>query len=77
MIDTDEYIQMWKDNLLSTEGVAALTNRLIGDNMLLRHDVWYVLNAIDLSDYGEYPHTREKLEHLMFKYDIEYMGEEE
>ena len=77
MIDTDEYIKMWKDNLLSTEGVAALMDRLIGDNMVLRHDVRYVLNEIDLSDYGEHPYTREQLEHLMFKYDIEDMGEEE
>ena len=77
MIDTEEYIEMWKDNLLSTEGVAALINKLIGDNMVLRADVWHALNAIDLSDYDEYPHTREQLEHLMIKYDIEYMGEEE
>ena len=76
MIDTEEYIEMWKDNLLSTEGVVALIKKLIGDRWVLRGDMRRVLNRIDLSDYDEYPDIREIMKSMMLKYDIEYMGEE-
>jgi hypothetical protein len=31
MIDIDEYIEMWDDNLLGSEGVQVLTNTLIAE----------------------------------------------
>lgn len=36
MIDTDEYIEMWDDNLLGSEGVQILMNTLIAEVKRLR-----------------------------------------
>jgi hypothetical protein len=36
MIDTDEYIEMWNDNLLGSEGVNDLMNALIAEVKRLR-----------------------------------------
>ena len=36
MIDTDEYIKMWNDNLLGSEGVNDLMNALIAEVQRLR-----------------------------------------
>jgi hypothetical protein len=36
MIDTDEYIKMWNDNLLGSEGVNDLMNALIAEVKRLR-----------------------------------------
>ena len=73
MIDIDEYIEMWNDNLLSTEGVCLLINRLIQHNVGLRHDVISILQAVDLPDYDEYPNTREQLKNMMLKYEQEHL----
>tara|TARA_A100001515_G_scaffold66116_1_gene52376 strand:+ start:446 stop:661 length:216 start_codon:yes stop_codon:yes gene_type:complete len=39
MIDTDEYIQMWDDNLLGSEGVNDLMNALIAEVKRLREEI--------------------------------------
>ena len=39
MIDTDEYIEMWDDNLLGSEGVQDLMNALIAEVKRLREQV--------------------------------------
>tara|TARA_R100000152_G_C6742315_1_gene166089 strand:+ start:339 stop:479 length:141 start_codon:yes stop_codon:yes gene_type:complete len=39
MIDTDEYIKMWNDNLLGSEGVNDLMNALIAEVEQLREIV--------------------------------------
>tara|TARA_R100001510_G_scaffold19994_1_gene17420 strand:- start:1260 stop:1532 length:273 start_codon:yes stop_codon:yes gene_type:complete len=38
MIDTDEYIEMWNDNLLGSEGVNDLMNALITEFKRLREE---------------------------------------
>jgi len=37
MIDTDEYIEMWDDNLLGSEGVQILMNTLIAEVKRLQY----------------------------------------
>lgn len=39
MIDTDEYIEMWDDNLLGSEGVQILMNTLIAEVKRLREAI--------------------------------------
>ena len=39
MIDTDEYIEMWDDNLLGSEGVQTLMNTLIAEVKRLREAI--------------------------------------
>ena len=39
MIDTDEYIEMWDDNLLGSEGVQILMNTLISEVERLREEL--------------------------------------
>lgn len=38
MIDTDEYIEMWNDHLLGSEGVQDLMNALIAEVLQLREE---------------------------------------
>ena len=40
MIDTDEYIKMWNDNLLGSEGVNDLMNALIAEVERLREKLF-------------------------------------
>ena len=44
MIDTDEYIEMWNNNLLGSEGVNDLMNALIAEVKRLKHEL---TDAID------------------------------
>lgn len=39
MIDTDEYIEMWNDHLLGSEGVQDLMNALIAEVERLREEL--------------------------------------
>lgn len=39
MIDIDEYIEMWEDNLLGSEGVQILMNTLISEVARLKDEV--------------------------------------
>lgn len=39
MIDIDEYIEMWDDNLLGSEGVQILMNTLISEVARLKDEV--------------------------------------
>ena len=39
MIDIDEYIEMWDDNLLGSEGVQILMNTLIAEVKRLRKEI--------------------------------------
>ena len=63
MIDIDEYIEMWDDNLLGSEGVQILMNTLIAEVKRLRERLiraydWAerVVNGNDsaMMDYTEY-----------------------
>ena len=38
MIDIDEYIEMWDDNLLGSEGIQILMNTLIAEFLRLREE---------------------------------------
>jgi len=53
MIDTDEYIEMWDDNLLGSEGVQILMNTLIAEVKRLQkelEDCWEYISHIDNHD---------------------------
>lgn len=64
MIDTDEYIQMWDDNLLGSEGVNDLMNALIAEVKRLREENERLMEMVEKAvGYGAY--------------DEEYRGEEE
>ena len=47
MIDIDEYIEMWDDNLLGSEGVQILMNTLIAEVKRLREDNKKLHDAIN------------------------------
>jgi hypothetical protein len=47
MIDTDEYIEMWDDHLLSSQGCADLTNALIAEVKRLREEVKMLWQYVD------------------------------
>ena len=48
MIDTDEYIEAWDDNLLTSEGVQTLLNTLIAEVKRLREYQDKLHYALDL-----------------------------
>lgn len=58
MIDIDEYIEMWDDNLLGSEGVQILMNTLIAEvkrlnmviDMLRKNDLWVSQEGWEESD---------------------------
>ena len=50
MIDTDEYIEMWDDNLLGSEGVNDLMNALIAEVKRLREAIADVATNMEAAD---------------------------
>ena len=44
MIDIDEYIEMWNDHLLSSQGCADLTNALIAEVKRMQEDTLKVVS---------------------------------
>jgi len=42
----DDYIEMWRDNLLGTDGVIELMNTLIGERRGLRQNITYAASLI-------------------------------
>mgnify|MGYP001341055597 CR=1 FL=1 len=49
MIDTDEYIEMWNDHLLGSEGVQDLMNALIAEVERLREQQKKILEIAELN----------------------------
>ena len=50
MIDTDEYIEMWDDNLLGSEGVQTLMNTLIAEVKRLREAIADIATNMEAAD---------------------------
>jgi len=50
MIDTDEYIEMWDDNLLGSEGVQILMNTLIAEVKRLREELAEVEYRLEMAE---------------------------
>ena len=53
MIDTDEYIEMWDDNLLGSEGVQILMNTLIAEVKRLRGVIVRVWDLMQNSNHQD------------------------
>ena len=47
MIDIDEYIEMWDDHLLGSQGCADLTNALIAEVKRLREAIADIANNME------------------------------
>ena len=52
MIDTDEYIEMWDDNLLGSEGVQILMNTLIAEVKRLRKENYKLKRFVENIEWG-------------------------
>ena len=50
MIDIDEYIEMWDDHLLGSQGCADLTNALIAEVKRLREAIADIANNMEAAD---------------------------
>lgn len=65
MIDIDEYIEMWDDNLLGSEGVQILMNTLIAEVKRLRKEINQLPidlhESLDMILEAHYPEVRESV----------------